>query len=67
MRIAVLDDYQRAAHRFADWSRLRAHEVTFFHEPLPEQISHPALVLYYQNPHSSTEINMVRPESENFL
>jgi phosphoglycerate dehydrogenase-like enzyme len=33
-RIAVLDDYQRVAHRFADWSRLSAHEVTFFHEPL---------------------------------
>jgi phosphoglycerate dehydrogenase-like enzyme len=35
-RIAVLDDYQRAAHRFADRSRLSAHEVTFFHEPLAE-------------------------------
>ena len=33
-RIAVLDDYQRVAHRFADWSRLAEHEVTFFHEPL---------------------------------
>jgi phosphoglycerate dehydrogenase-like enzyme len=33
-RIAVLDDYQRVAHRFADWSRLGDHEVTFFHEPL---------------------------------
>ncbi len=40
-RIAVLDDYQRAAHRFADWSRLSGHEVTFFHEPLAE----PALTL----------------------
>ena len=35
-RIAVLDDYQRVAHRFADWSRLSGHEVTFFHEPLAE-------------------------------
>jgi phosphoglycerate dehydrogenase-like enzyme len=35
-RIAVLDDYQRAAHGFADWSRLGGHEVTFFHEPLDE-------------------------------
>jgi phosphoglycerate dehydrogenase-like enzyme len=35
-RIAVLDDYQRAAHRFADWSRLAGHELTFFHEPLTE-------------------------------
>ena len=26
MRIAVLDDYQRVAHRFADWSRLGEHE-----------------------------------------
>jgi phosphoglycerate dehydrogenase-like enzyme len=40
-RIAVLDDYQRVAHRFADWSRLDGHEVTFFHEPLDE----PARVL----------------------
>ena len=38
MRVAVLDDYQRAAHRFADWSRLRAHEVTFFHEPLDDPV-----------------------------
>jgi phosphoglycerate dehydrogenase-like enzyme len=35
-QIAVLDDYQRVAHRFADWSRLDGHEVTFFHEPLDE-------------------------------
>jgi phosphoglycerate dehydrogenase-like enzyme len=35
-RIAVLDDYQRVAHRFADWSRLGEHEVTFFHEPLDD-------------------------------
>ncbi len=35
-RIAVLDDYQRVASRFADWSRLAAHEVTFFHEPLAD-------------------------------
>jgi phosphoglycerate dehydrogenase-like enzyme len=40
-RIAVLDDYQRVAHRFADWSRLDGHEVTFFHEPLDD----PARVL----------------------
>jgi phosphoglycerate dehydrogenase-like enzyme len=40
-RIAVLDDYQRVARRFADWSRLDDHEVTFFHEPLDE----PARVL----------------------
>lgn len=31
MRVAVLDDYQQAAHRFADWQSLDA-EVTFFHE-----------------------------------
>jgi len=36
VRIAVLDDYQRVAHRFADWSRLAEHEVTFFHEPLED-------------------------------
>lgn len=35
-RIAVLDDYQRAAHRFADWRRLGEHELTFFHEPLED-------------------------------
>ncbi len=35
-RIAVLDDYQRVAGRFADWSRLGEHEVTFFHEPLDD-------------------------------
>ncbi len=40
-RIAVLDDYQRVATRFADWSRLDGHEVTFFHEPLDD----PARVL----------------------
>jgi phosphoglycerate dehydrogenase-like enzyme len=33
-RIAVLDDYQRAAHRFADWGSLKPHEVSFFHAPL---------------------------------
>jgi phosphoglycerate dehydrogenase-like enzyme len=33
-RIAVLDDYQHAAGRFADWSRLEDHDVTFFHESL---------------------------------
>ena len=36
MRIAVLNDYQRVAHTFADWSRLGEHEVTFFHEPLDD-------------------------------
>lgn len=36
MRIAVLDDYQRVAHGFADWPRLGEHEVTFFHEPLED-------------------------------
>ncbi len=35
-RIAVLDDFQRVAHRFADWSRLDDHQVTFFHEPLED-------------------------------
>ncbi len=35
-RIAVLDDYQRVAHRFADWSRLSDDQVTFFHEPLED-------------------------------
>ena len=31
MRVAVLDDYQQAAHHFADWQSLDA-EVTFLHE-----------------------------------
>ncbi|MFF3947772.1 D-2-hydroxyacid dehydrogenase family protein [Streptomyces sp. NPDC001902] len=31
MRIAVLDDYQKAAHRFADWGALGA-EVVFLHD-----------------------------------
>jgi len=35
-RIAVLDDYQRVAQRFADWSRLDASEVVFFHEPFAD-------------------------------
>ncbi len=35
--IAVLDDYQRVARTFADWSRLEeAHRVVFFHEHLAE-------------------------------
>ncbi|MFJ9822104.1 D-2-hydroxyacid dehydrogenase family protein [Streptomyces sp. NPDC101151] len=33
MRIAVLDDYQKAAHRFADWDSLEA-EVVFLHDHL---------------------------------
>jgi len=34
MRIAVLDDYQKCAERFADWSKVKsAAEVQFFHEP----------------------------------
>ena len=33
-RIAVLDDYQRLAPSFADWDRLKPHEVAFFDRPL---------------------------------
>lgn len=36
MRIAVLDDYQGVAPRFAGWERLGEHELTFFHEPLED-------------------------------
>lgn len=37
-RIAVLDDYQRVAHRFADWASLAPHaEVRFFHEKMDPQ------------------------------
>lgn len=35
MRVAVLDDYQQAAHHFADWQNLDA-EVTFLHEHLAD-------------------------------
>ncbi len=35
-RVAVLDDYQRVAQRFADWSRLDGHELMFFHEPFAD-------------------------------
>lgn len=34
MRVAVLDDYNRRAHEFADWDSLDA-EVSFLHEPIP--------------------------------
>ncbi|MGH8435709.1 MAG: D-2-hydroxyacid dehydrogenase family protein, partial [Pseudomonas sp.] len=35
VRCAVLDDYQQAAHRMAEWSRLGPDvEVTFFRDPL---------------------------------
>jgi len=35
MRVAVLDDYQQVAHRFADWAGLGA-EVAFVDRPLPD-------------------------------
>lgn len=35
MRIAVLDDYQQAAHRFADWKSLSA-EVTYLSEHIAD-------------------------------
>jgi phosphoglycerate dehydrogenase-like enzyme len=39
--VAVLDDYQRRAHEYADWGSLGADvEVVFFHEPM----DHDALV-----------------------
>ena len=35
LKIAVLDDYQRRAHEFADWDSLGAEaEVSFFHDPI---------------------------------
>jgi phosphoglycerate dehydrogenase-like enzyme len=35
LRVAVLDDYQRRAHEFADWDSLGADaQVSFFHEPI---------------------------------
>jgi len=35
VRVAVVDDYQRVAHRFADWASLGA-EVEFLDRPLPD-------------------------------
>jgi phosphoglycerate dehydrogenase-like enzyme len=35
-RIAVLDDYQRVARLYADWSPLSDHELTFFDQPLSD-------------------------------
>jgi len=36
-RVAVLDDYQRRASEYADWSRLGPDvEVVFFHEPIAQ-------------------------------
>ncbi|OON82705.1 D-2-hydroxyacid dehydrogenase family protein [Streptomyces tsukubensis] len=35
MRVAVLDDYQKAAHRFADWDALQG-EVTFLHDHIAD-------------------------------
>ncbi len=35
MRIAVLDDYQQVAHRYADWASLGA-PIVFLEEPLPD-------------------------------
>ncbi|PWF25393.1 D-2-hydroxyacid dehydrogenase family protein [Corticimicrobacter populi] len=44
MKIAVLDDYQRVAPTFADWSRLPADcEVVFFDQPLREEDAREAL------------------------
>jgi phosphoglycerate dehydrogenase-like enzyme len=36
MKVAVLDDYQKLARRYADWSRLKAAEVTVFDRPLED-------------------------------
>jgi phosphoglycerate dehydrogenase-like enzyme len=36
VRVAVLDDYQRRAHEFADWDSLGA-DVQFFHEPIARE------------------------------
>jgi phosphoglycerate dehydrogenase-like enzyme len=37
LQIAVLDDYQGVAARYADWGRLAPHDVVFFHEHLGSQ------------------------------
>jgi phosphoglycerate dehydrogenase-like enzyme len=37
-RVAVLDDYSRRSHTFADWDSLgTAVEIAYFHEPLTEE------------------------------
>jgi hypothetical protein len=41
--------------------------VAVFHETLPEEFRHPALVFDYQNPHSRTEDSMVSGKPEDFL
>jgi phosphoglycerate dehydrogenase-like enzyme len=38
MRVAVLDDYQRRAHGYADWASLGSNvEVVFFHETIEQK------------------------------
>lgn len=36
MKLAILDDYQQVALKYADWSRLKGVEVTVFEKPLEE-------------------------------
>ena len=37
-RVAVLDDYQRVAHRYADWGSLpEGSRVEFFHDRTPDE------------------------------
>jgi phosphoglycerate dehydrogenase-like enzyme len=35
VRVAVLDDYQRVARDYADWSSLAPYQVEFYHAPSP--------------------------------
>jgi D-3-phosphoglycerate dehydrogenase len=36
MKIAILDDYQNVARKYADWSKLKSAEVTVFDKPLDD-------------------------------
>ncbi len=48
VRIAVLDDYQRRAHEFADWSWLGPEaQVSYFHEPI-ERSELPATLAQFE-------------------
>src|SRR5262245_66179246 len=36
MKLAILDDYQGVARKYADWSKLKGVDVTVFDQPLKE-------------------------------
>ena len=44
MKVAILEDYQRASEGLAGFSRLTAHEVTVFSEPMRDEATLAALL-----------------------